>query len=1068
MRNINELIGIIKGINFDGVINDKEVVRLQSWVYKNRNLAYEPRQAEFINLVEAILEDHIIYGDEKELLVARAEEFLKEMKDNTEKIYELSGIIEGVVCDGKVNEAEVYHLKEWMDNYGILIRNYKASAELCATIDDILEDGIVTEDEQQQLLDMIYSKIRNSQFEMKLDYLCKQVKARKNIGTDLIDILDNESAMTEIHRRAEAQLIKALFSYSSYCANQEIIVVSLVLIAMLEYDGNYYGSVRSTYTKVYRIYSEQKVEGLIRSILSRYKKQNDPGSRSRIINVALENAIVPQKFLSAFFEFIFDIYKMNFEYDLPDELYEDFQFVFEGLRNNMLSDGDDISINVTQKTYKLIAATKQLITRDDDGLDAVIKLSIIIAKLIDRRFWDKEVKIFNPYLKIGYEGWEKQLKETARGSYVHRANISEIRSRWEPKIIMANNAIYLVPPVHRVKAQYDYRDVSIVAFNEGKEIYRNNSCDIREIIGGYQVKAPRIAIENPLGKLTYRLVVGDEIIYDSKDKLYRNCIVFNGEGQEINNNTDFEGTAYICYKAGDVELQNILTKEFYCIGYKLVRSGDAIGIGHDVFNFSSMVKPGIFGQLHKNCFIVKSEDDNYLPVYKEVKFVVFEADNTSNKFEIVINGKPHKLSEIKHKTTFRGAITKYVIDLDLNESGIYIVEVNQIVVGKKNRILKEEFVYDVGLEYSTEMLDDNLYRIKVNSGLLTDIIDIEISTYNFELDFIRFNYGNEEYSYLLPFDIGFYKIDDGDWNTSSEDLWIDDISLESMMVLYDSECDGLLVYTENGVLVEDNVVVKDRGFYKEVTIGFLNSYKNGHNHIMLVFMVDGKKKYAMICYNKCVINEEGTEILFSDSPKQVMITPVFHGKNRVFFEMFNKDGEKIYMSKALKSSQTEILEDFNSFEEYTINFHEKTKILMLRKNTLLYSLNKTFYARQDCVGRVFKIDIAYFNQFIGGDYVEKDYHFNKAYVRITDLLDDNLFEGRIFVKTIKGEWSLDGINPVEIEICSEIIDDTMDVYMTNCGDGLLLDFEKHGILNSLEHPTAPDIFLYTVSMKEEI
>jgi len=84
------------------------------------------------------------------------------------------------------------------------------------------------------------------------------------------------------------------------------------------------------------------------------------------------------------------------------------------------------------------------------------------------------------------------------------------------------------------------------------------------------------------------------------------------------------------------------------------------------------------------------------------------------------------------------------------------------------------------------------------------------------------------------------------------------------------------------------------------------------------------------------------------------------------------------------------------------------------------------------------------------------------------MLEKDLFEGHIFVKTQNGEWELKGINPVDVEICSDIIDDTMDVYMTNCGDGLLLDFEKHGILNSLEHPTAPDIFLYTIRMKGEI
>jgi len=41
----------------------------------------------------------------------------------------------------------------------------------------------------------------------------------------------------------------------------------------------------------------------------------------------------------------------------------------------MLSEGEDIKLDVTQKTYKLIVATKQLIARKED-LDAVIKLSI--------------------------------------------------------------------------------------------------------------------------------------------------------------------------------------------------------------------------------------------------------------------------------------------------------------------------------------------------------------------------------------------------------------------------------------------------------------------------------------------------------------------------------------------------------------------------------------------------------------------------------------------------------------------------------------------------------------------
>ena len=140
MRNINELIGIIKGINFDGVINDREIVRLQSWVDKNRNLAYEQRQVELIKLVDDVLEDHVIDETEKKQLISIAEEFPSEMGDDTARIYELNGIIGGIICDGEVNEAEVISLQEWMNSYGDWVRGNKQAQDLCTVIDNILED----------------------------------------------------------------------------------------------------------------------------------------------------------------------------------------------------------------------------------------------------------------------------------------------------------------------------------------------------------------------------------------------------------------------------------------------------------------------------------------------------------------------------------------------------------------------------------------------------------------------------------------------------------------------------------------------------------------------------------------------------------------------------------------------------------------------------------------------------------------------------------------------------------------------------------------------------------------
>lgn len=1068
MQNINGLIGIIKGINFDGVINDKEVLRLQEWVDKNRNLAYDQQQMKLIQMVDSVLEDHVIDDSEKKLMISACEEFTKCSGDSTSRIYELNGIVEGIVCDGEVNEAEVWRLKEWMDAYGDSIRNHKPSEELCMTIDNILDDGIVTEEEQSELLEMLNKRIKNAQFENKLLYLCKLVKEKKNIGVDLIDILNNESAMIEIHNRAEKNLMQAVSSYSGYCKNQEIIVVSLVLIAMLEYNGNFYGSVRDTYQQLYKRFSEQKIEGRIRSILSKYKKASDSGSRTRIINVALENAIVPQTFLVGFFEFIFDIYKLNFEYDLPEDPYEDFRFVFEGLRKDMPSDGDNISIHATQKSYKLIATTKQLISRDD-GLDAVIKLSIIIIKLIDQRFWNKEVKIFNPYLKIGYEGWQKTLMVNSREGHKRKKIDYALRSHWEPQFLLYNNSIYLNPPTHRIKSQYDYRNIVVVLFNGEKEIYRNINCDIREIIGGYQVKTEKIEITYPLGKLTYRLMAGNEVIYDSRSKLYRDYIVFDNEGQEIHNNNDFEGLVCVVYKQGEAKIDNVISNDNYCLGYRLVKMGDYIKIGHNVFNFSSMAKPGVFGQLYSNCGVKKENEDKVLPVYHDTVFVVFEANKNSTKFEIDINGKSHKLREMPYKVTENIGSVKYVVELNIQESGIYTIEVNQLKDGRKNKILSENIAYDMDLVYSKTLMENSVYRIQVVSGLLQYNIDTEITVDGFKTDFIKFDYAGESYSFSLPFDFGFYKLSGGEWCSTFDNLWIGDIYDKSVLKLYDSECDGFLLYTESGRLAEDDIRLEDKGYYKQLPISFLTSYKNENRYVTLVFTANGKVKYTVPCYNKCIIDEEKTDILCFDEPKKVVITPVFHGKNRVFYEVFNLEGTRIFTSDLLESGQNSEFTNFQSFQKYTIKFYEKTKLLQLKKYSLLLEVSRIFYSKEDFVDKSFKIKEAYFNQIVKGKFVEKRTFFNKYYVKLMNVIDlqGGIFEGQVYSKSYKDDYFLDNINPVEVEICSDVIDSTMDIYMTNQGDGLLLNPECGGILNSMENPIASDIFLYTISLKGE-
>ncbi len=1063
MRNINELIGIIQGINFDGVINEKETMRLKSWVDINRDLAIEHQHKELIKLVDDILEDKIITNEEREILIEYSEKFQKENSDKNSRLYELNGIIEGIICDGEINDSEIYRLKEWMDIYGGSIRKHKIMEGLSEIIDEILEDGIITFDEQQKLLNMLSAKIGESQIKIKLDYLRKQVKEKKNIGIDLIDILDNENTLKEIHFRAESQLASVLNSYSGgYPKDSEIVVISLVLIAMLDYNGNYYGNVEKTYVELYNKFSNQKIEGMIRSILNRYRTNEEIASRNRIIDVVLSNSIVPRNFLGAFFEFIYDIYKLNFDYDLPEDPYDDFKFVYEGLRNKMSSDGDDIQLNVTQKTYKLIQSTKKLIA-EAKYLDSVIQLSTIVAKLIDNRIWNKNLITNNSYLAKGFERWASTIEADDKRDGSLRSK-SQMRSRWEPKLILDGNQVYLLPPIHKIKSRYNYWDIRVVVTNGDQIIYENSQPDIREIIGGYQVSFEKIKLVKPLSQLNYRLMAGDETIYDSKDKLYRNLIVFNSDRYEIKNNTDYEGMVIFCYYNNHEKITPFYESENYKLANQNIKYEDVYFIEETIFNFSSLEKPGVFGEKFEGHYLVRQDDGLKINIYKSLSFLVFESTNCSAQHDIEINGIKKKLTDFHNTVIEKTGVLKYIVDFDIKDAGIYFISVNQIIDGKNSRLFNFEVAYDPGLKIDELKLDDKTYMVSVKTDLNVNPLNHDINIYDFNENDIKFEYKRSVYSYCIPFSFDIYRINNGNWIPMSDDIWIDDISNDSVLDIYGKGIDGLVIYSNKGNILQDEIKLKNYDVFSKVAIGFIASYKTSYDYLMLVLTSNGRVHKTIFCYNKCILNEDETELFFDSHSSSLVVTAKFHGKGNVFFEVTNIDDETLYKSGFLQNGDTEKVSNLSSFQKYNICFYEKPKGLSLNKYNFLKKYEKVLYARDEFINRSFKIDEVYFNQTIRGDFVEKSYRFNKMFVNFSEKLSDDLFLGEIIVKSESGNFKLENINPVEIEICSEVIDNTMDLYITNERDGLLMDFEHHGIMNTLDDKKAPDIFLYTIDM----
>ena len=162
--NINTLYGIIKGINYDGIIDDKEIEKLRLWVEDNRLYKQYSLFDRIINKLEEILEDNVITEYERielEKLVTSINES-KIYSESTLALQILNGILDGIVCNQKVNQKEIENLNIWLRQNDYLKDVYPYDKVLLE-VNKVLEDGILTEEESNYIFDA-FNEIVNPDF----------------------------------------------------------------------------------------------------------------------------------------------------------------------------------------------------------------------------------------------------------------------------------------------------------------------------------------------------------------------------------------------------------------------------------------------------------------------------------------------------------------------------------------------------------------------------------------------------------------------------------------------------------------------------------------------------------------------------------------------------------------------------------------------------------------------------------------------------------------------------------------------------------------------------------------
>lgn len=142
-KDLNNLLGLIKGIGADGHINQMEVERLKRWLSEVVGYRDNSPYRDVRLMIEEILEDGKVDHEELLDLEWLCEQFLN--KENpyfnvvTRGVQQLSGILSGIEADDNINDSELLFLKNYVDSHGYL-KNTWPYDEVLSLVNAIVED----------------------------------------------------------------------------------------------------------------------------------------------------------------------------------------------------------------------------------------------------------------------------------------------------------------------------------------------------------------------------------------------------------------------------------------------------------------------------------------------------------------------------------------------------------------------------------------------------------------------------------------------------------------------------------------------------------------------------------------------------------------------------------------------------------------------------------------------------------------------------------------------------------------------------------------------------------------
>lgn len=564
---------------------------------------------------------------------------------------------------------------------------------------------------------------------------------------DFYKYFENHDFLKYLRSDSLSHLYPNIFKDSISSDKNIALRILLAIKSFQYYEGNFWNIVRDKAKYLYDFgMSIEEVESSIKNAID----DRDIYGDTRYITSPLVHSFVPLPFLNKFFDFVYDIYHINFDNNIDEYFFDEIlRHTMEAIKLQLEKDkyeDDFIEFVTSNKTYNLIKSTKRAFIYHENSSMEALKYYLL---LIDNWFFKKELlksKYSNKVIEIFKDWVEGKKGPGPNGPIAPRVS--------SPAFIFNtnNNKIFLeIPEIFlHVKEILDYTKLSVYLNEDGtlKKLSLNNDYKIVNRIGYYTIKIYSSAalIDNPFNDIKIEAHYDGEVIYDSGTRLRRDYLLFNVEGKEIKNNRVHDGTVFLVYKKEDVFDEMLIYEGNYNVSVFDADSTKVYTLGEHLILFADKVEVGIQGAVLPKTKVYCNGQQ--IKGFKDIYYLTLSLDYEIKSFKLFINERLHEFSHEDFSMT-KGTKNRYMLKLnnELFSRGYYDLK---MIINDFPKEPFDKFIFDPNYELTTDhSYNSNEVYVNLNSSFPNIKDSHKFDLINNDSMDIHFSLGHDNFKYRI-------------------------------------------------------------------------------------------------------------------------------------------------------------------------------------------------------------------------------------------------------------------------------------------------------------------------------